>query len=79
VTMTLEMFSLWLMKTLKKYSEEEGEVDLREELIKAIDDLRREKKKNKSLQGELLMLKENSQNSNSEKDQADDCEPKNQN
>jgi len=32
-------------------------VDLREELIKAIDDIRREKKKNKSLQGELHMLK----------------------
>jgi hypothetical protein len=49
--------------------EEEGEVDLREELISALEELKRERKKNKSLKGELLMLKEDSQNPNSEKDQ----------
>jgi hypothetical protein len=46
-------------------SEEEGEVDLREELISALEELRKERKKNKSLKEELKM-KEGSQNSNSE-------------
>jgi hypothetical protein len=49
--------------------EEEGEVDLREELISALEELKRERKKKKSLKGELIMLKEDSQNHNSEKDQ----------
>jgi hypothetical protein len=49
--------------------EEEGEVDLREELINDLEELRRQRKKNKSFKGELLMLKEDSQNPNSEKDQ----------
>jgi hypothetical protein len=46
-------------------SEEEGEVDLRAELISALEELRKERKKNKSLKAELKM-KEGSQNSNSE-------------
>jgi hypothetical protein len=34
-------------------SEEEGKVDLREELINALEELRKERKKNKSLKKEL--------------------------
>jgi hypothetical protein len=49
--------------------EEEGEVDLRVGLISVLEELKRERKKNKSLKGELLMLKEDSQNPNSKKDQ----------
>jgi hypothetical protein len=45
--------------------EEEGEFDLRAELISALEELRKERKKNKSLKAELKM-KEGSQNSNSE-------------
>jgi len=44
---------------------EEGEVDLRVELINALEELRKEINKNKSLKAELKM-KEGSQNSNSE-------------
>jgi hypothetical protein len=44
---------------------EEAEVDYREELLSAIDVIKREKKKNKSLQEELKR-KEETQNSNSE-------------
>jgi hypothetical protein len=47
--------------------EEEGEVDLREELINSLEELKRERKKNISLKGEILMLKEDSQNTNSER------------
>jgi hypothetical protein len=46
-------------------SKEEGEFDLRAELINALEELRKERKKNKSLKAELKM-KEGSQNSNSE-------------
>jgi hypothetical protein len=42
--------------------EEEGEVDLEAELISALSDLKRERKKNKSLKEELIKLKEGSQN-----------------
>jgi hypothetical protein len=48
-----------------EYSEEEGEVDLREELISALEELGKERKKIKSLKAELKK-KEGSQNSNSE-------------
>jgi chromosome segregation ATPase len=44
---------------------EEGEVDLRVELINALEELRKEINKNKSLKAELKM-KEGSHNSNSE-------------
>jgi hypothetical protein len=44
---------------------EEEEVDYREELLSAIEVIKREKKKNKSLQGELKR-KKGCQNSNSE-------------
>jgi hypothetical protein len=47
--------------------EEEGEVDLEEELINALSELKIERKKNKSLKEELIKLKEDSQNPNSEK------------
>jgi hypothetical protein len=46
-------------------SKEEGEVDLIAELISALEELRKEGKKNKSLKAKLKM-KEGSQNSNSE-------------
>jgi hypothetical protein len=46
-------------------SKEEGEVNLKVELISALEELRKERKKNKSLKAELKM-KEGSQNSNSE-------------
>jgi hypothetical protein len=46
-------------------SEEEGEVNLISELINALEELRKERKKNKSLKAELKM-KEGSHNSNSE-------------
>jgi hypothetical protein len=49
--------------------EEEREVDLIEELISALEEINREMNKNKSLKGELLMFKEDSQNPNYEKDQ----------
>jgi hypothetical protein len=49
--------------------EEEGEVDLEAELISALSELKKERKKNKSLKGELLKLKESSQSPNSEEDQ----------
>jgi hypothetical protein len=48
--------------------EQEGEFDLIEELISDLEELKRESKKNKTLKGELLMLKGDSQNPNSEKD-----------
>jgi hypothetical protein len=48
----------------KENYEEEGEVDLEAELISALSDLRRERKKNKSLKEELIKLKEGSQNPN---------------
>jgi hypothetical protein len=43
-------------------SEEEGEVDLEAELISALTELKRERKKNKSLKEEMIKLKESSQN-----------------
>jgi len=46
-------------------SEEEGEFNLREELISALEELRKERKKNRSLKVELKM-KEGSHNSNLE-------------
>jgi hypothetical protein len=46
-------------------SEEEGEVDLRAEIIIALEEIRKERKKNKSLKEELKM-KEGYPNSNSE-------------
>jgi hypothetical protein len=48
-----------------KDSEEEGEVDLREELINSLEELGKERKKIKSLK-EYLKKKEGSKNSNSE-------------
>jgi hypothetical protein len=48
--------------------EEEGEVDIEAEIIIALSELRRERKKNKSLKEELINLNEDSQNPNS-KDQ----------
>jgi hypothetical protein len=45
--------------------EEEGEFDLREEIISALEELRKERKKNKSFKEELKM-KEGSHNSNFE-------------
>jgi hypothetical protein len=42
--------------------EEEGEVDLEAELINALSEVKRERKKNKSLKEELIKLKEGSQN-----------------
>jgi hypothetical protein len=42
----------------------EGEVDLEEELISALSDLKGERKKNKFLEEELIKLKEGSQNLN---------------
>jgi hypothetical protein len=44
-------------------SVEKGEVDLREEIISALEELKKERKKSKSLKEELKM-KEGSQNSN---------------
>jgi hypothetical protein len=44
-------------------SEEEGEVDLREELISALEDLRNERKKNKSLKKELKVKETKNLNS----------------
>jgi hypothetical protein len=46
----------------KEYYEEEGEVDLEAELINALSEIKRERKKNKSLKEELIKLKEGSQN-----------------
>jgi hypothetical protein len=37
---------------MKNILEEEGEVDLREELISALEELRKERKRNKSLKEE---------------------------
>jgi len=53
-------------ETLKNEQEdyEEGEVDLEEELISALSDLKSERRKNKSLKEELIKLKESSQNPN---------------
>jgi uncharacterized protein YigA (DUF484 family) len=50
----------------EEYYEEEGEVDLEAELINTLSELKRERKKNKSLKEELIKLKEGSQNPNSE-------------
>jgi hypothetical protein len=50
-------------------NEEEGVVDLEEELINALSDLKNERKKNKSLKEELLKLKHSSQIPNTDKDQ----------
>ena len=49
----------------KEYSEEEGKVDLRAELISALEELGKERKKIKSLKVELKK-KEGYQNFNSE-------------
>jgi hypothetical protein len=46
----------------KEYCEEEGEVDLDVELINTLSELKRERKKNKSIKEELIKLKEGSQN-----------------
>jgi hypothetical protein len=43
---------------------EEGEVDIEADLINSLSELKRERKKNKSLNGELIKLKESSQNLN---------------
>jgi hypothetical protein len=51
------------------YYEEEGGVDLEEELINTLSELKKERKKNKSLKGELIKLKESSQNPKSEENQ----------
>jgi hypothetical protein len=48
--------------------EEEGEVDLEAELISALSELKRERKKNKSIKGEFLKIKEGSKNPNSKED-----------
>jgi hypothetical protein len=47
-----------------KENYEEGEVDLEAELISALSDLKRERKKKKSLKEELIKIKEGSQNLN---------------
>ena len=39
----------------EEYSEEEGEVDIKEELIRSLEELMKETKKNKSLKEELKM------------------------
>jgi hypothetical protein len=43
-------------------NEEEGEVYIEVELIRVVSELKRERKKNKSLKEELIKLKEGSQN-----------------
>jgi hypothetical protein len=48
--------------------EKEGEVDLEEKLISALSELKRERKKIKSLKEELIKIKENSQNHKPEED-----------
>jgi hypothetical protein len=45
----------------EEYYEDKGEADLKEELISSFRDLKREMKKNKSLEKELSELKEYSQ------------------
>ena len=50
----------------EEYYEEEGEVDLEVELISALSEIKRERKKKKSLKEELIKLKEGFQNPNSE-------------
>jgi hypothetical protein len=56
--------ALETQQNVKEDSEEEGEVDLEEELINTLSELKRESKKNKSLKEELIKLKESSQNPN---------------
>ena len=48
-------------------SEEEGEVDLEGELISALEELDKERKKNKLLKKELNKIKESTQDSNNSK------------
>jgi hypothetical protein len=52
------------LETEQNYYEEEGKVDLQAKLISALCELKRERKKNKSLKEELIKLKEGSQNLN---------------
>jgi hypothetical protein len=42
----------------QNYYEEEGELDLEAELISALSELKRERKKNRSLKEELINIKE---------------------
>ena len=49
-------------------SEEEGEVDLEAELVSALEELQKERKKNKLLKKELSILKEEIHNSTSSKE-----------
>ena len=49
-------------------SEEEGEVDLEVELISALEELHKERKKNKLLKKELSKIREGTQNSTMSKE-----------